>query len=82
MEANTAIVNNGRNGVCVTNYGGIIVSVMVPDKDGTMQDGFGFDSIDDYINIDNNFGATIGRYGNRIGHGKITLMVQNMIFPR
>lgn len=60
--------------VCVTNYGGIIVSVMVPDKDGTMKDVvLGFDSISDYINIDNNFGATIGRYGNRIANGKITV---------
>lgn len=60
--------------VCITNYGGVIVSVMVPDKDGTMQDVvLGFDSIDDYINVDNNFGATIGRYGNRIANGKITV---------
>lgn len=60
--------------VCVTNYGGRIVSVMVPDKNGYMQDVvLGFDSIKDYINIPNNFGATIGRYGNRIAHGKITV---------
>ena len=60
--------------VCVTNYGGRIVSVMVPDKNGYMQDVvLGFDSIQDYINIPNNFGATIGRYGNRIAHGKITV---------
>ncbi len=69
------VLNNASGmEVCITNYGGIIVSVMVPDKNGTMQDVvLGFDSIDDYINIDNNFGATIGRYGNRIGHGKITV---------
>ncbi len=60
--------------VCISNYGGRIVSVMVPDKDGTMQDVvLGFDYIDDYINIPNNFGATIGRYGNRIANGKITV---------
>lgn len=60
--------------VTVTNYGGRIVSVMVPDKDGKLQDVvLGFDNINDYINIDNNFGATIGRYGNRIAHGKITV---------
>lgn len=60
--------------VTVTNYGGRIVSVMVPDKAGKMQDVvLGFDNIQDYINIDNNFGATIGRYGNRIAHGKITV---------
>lgn len=58
----------------VTNYGGRIVSVMVPDRDGKLQDVvLGFDNIEDYINVDNNFGATIGRYGNRIAHGKITV---------
>ena len=66
--------NNANMEVCITNYGGSIVSVIVPDKDGAMQDVvLGFDSIDDYINIPNNFGATIGRYGNRIANGKITV---------
>ena len=38
--------------VCITNYGGRIVSVMVPDKDGIMRDVvLGFDSIQDYIKI-------------------------------
>ncbi len=65
--------DNGME-VTVTNYGGRIVSVMVPDKDGKMQDVvLGFDNVDDYVNINNNFGATIGRYGNRIAHGKITV---------
>ena len=60
--------------VCITNYGGRIVSVMVPDKEGKMQDVvLGFDSIADYVNIPNNFGATIGRYGNRIAFGKINV---------
>lgn len=60
--------------VTVTNYGGRIVSVVLPDKNGEMQDVvLGFDSIADYVNIDNNFGATIGRYGNRIGEGKIVV---------
>ena len=69
-----ALKNDAGMEVCITNYGGVIVSVMVPDKDGTMQDVvLGFDNIDDYINVDNNFGATIGRYGNRIANGKITV---------
>jgi aldose 1-epimerase len=60
--------------VTLTNYGGRIVSVMVPDKEGQMNDVvLGFDNIDDYVNVDNNFGATIGRYGNRIANGKITV---------
>ena len=69
------VLNNASGmEVCVTNYGGRIVSVMVPDKDGVMQDVvLGFDSVDDYINIPNNLGATIGRYGNRIAHGKLTV---------
>lgn len=60
--------------VCATNYGGRIVSIMVPDRNGNFQDVvLGHDSISDYINIDGNFGALIGRYGNRIAQGKFTL---------
>lgn len=60
--------------VTLTNYGGRIVSVMVPDREGNMKDVvLGFDKIDDYVNVNNNFGATIGRYGNRIANGKITV---------
>lgn len=54
-------VLKNKNGmeVCITNYGGRIVSVMVPDKDGKMRDVvLGFDSIQDYLNIPTNFGAT------------------------
>ncbi len=60
--------------VCVTNIGGRIVSVLVPDKNGNMQDVvLGFDNIENYKGIDTNFGAIIGRYGNRIAGGKFTL---------
>lgn len=60
--------------VCITNFGGRIVSVMVPDKMGKMQDVvLGFDSIFDYQNIPSDFGATIGRYANRINKGRIVL---------
>jgi len=59
---------------CVTNIGGRIVSIWVPDKNGKFQDVvLGFDSIQPYIPITTNFGAIIGRYGNRIANGKITL---------
>ena len=52
--------------VAITNFGGRIVSVMVPDKTGKMIDVvLGFDSIADYINVPSDFGATIGRYANR-----------------
>lgn len=60
--------------VCITNFGGRIVSVMVPDRDGVMRDVvLGFDSIADYVKYPSDFGATIGRYANRIGQGKFSL---------
>ena len=60
--------------VCITNFGGRIVSVMVPDRDGVMRDVvLGFDSIADYVKFPSDFGATIGRYANRIGQGKFSL---------
>lgn len=69
--------------VCITNFGGRIVSVMVPDKDGKMQDVvLGFDSIADYINIPSDFGASIGRYANRINQGKIVLDGDTIQLPQ
>lgn len=60
--------------VCITNFGGRIVSIMVPDKNGVMRDVvLGFDSIQDYIKYPSDFGATIGRYANRINQGRFTL---------
>ena len=66
--------NKNNMEVCVTNFGGRIVSVMVPDKDGQMRDVvLGFDSIQDYVSKPSDFGASIGRYANRINQGKFTL---------
>ena len=49
---------------CVTNWGGRLVSVMVPDKNGKMTDVvLGYDSIQAYLASSGNFGAMIGRYG-------------------
>lgn len=60
--------------VAITNFGGRIVSIMVPDKEGNMKDVVhGFDNVTDYKNIPNDFGATIGRYANRIGNAKFDL---------
>ena len=60
--------------VCITNFGGRLVSIMVPDKNGNMTDVLlGFDNVADYQNIANDFGASIGRYANRINQGKITV---------
>lgn len=75
--------NKNNMEVCITNFGGRIVSVMVPDKDGQMQDVvLGFDSIQDYISKPSDFGASIGRYANRINGGKFTLDGVEYQLPR
>ena len=69
--------------VCVTNFGGRIVSVMVPDKNGEMRDVvLGFDSIADYIHIPSDFGASIGRYANRINQGRLVLDGDTIQLPQ
>jgi aldose 1-epimerase len=59
----------------VTNYGGRLVGLWVPDSSGRFVDVVvGYGSIRDYLNSNESyFGATIGRYGNRIAKGKFTL---------
>ena len=68
-------LRNGRGvEVCITNFGARIVSLRVPDRDGNFRDVvLGFDNIQDYINVPSDFGATIGRYANRIGGGRFEL---------
>lgn len=59
---------------CITNYGGRIVSLLVPDSRGELRDVvLGFDSLDDYTAGPSSFGATIGRFANRISEGKFEL---------
>lgn len=58
----------------ITNYGGIIVGLTAPDKDGKFEDvTLGQDSLNAYVKNNPYFGALIGRYGNRIAKGKFTL---------
>jgi len=60
--------------VKITNFGGIVVSVKVPDRKGNIADVvLGYDSLDGYINDKSYFGALVGRYGNRIAHAQFTL---------
>jgi len=55
-------------------YGGIITSITVPDRNGTLADiVLGFDSIEGYLKDQPFFGAIVGRYGNRIAKGRFTL---------
>ena len=65
-----------KNGLVakITNYGGIVTELHVPDKNGQMGDiVLGFKNIDGYLAGHPYFGALIGRYGNRIAKGKFTL---------
>lgn len=66
-----------RNGVeaRITNYGGILVSVRAPDRNGVLGDVvLGFESLAGYLNNPGpHFGALVGRYANRIGHAGFSL---------
>jgi len=58
----------------ITNYGGIVVSLIVPDKNGKLGDVvLGYDNLNEYIGSTPYFGALIGRYGNRIAKGRFTI---------
>lgn len=60
--------------VQITNFGGIIKSIVVPDKNGVFGNVvLGFDSLEGYTGWHPYFGALVGRYANRIANGQFTL---------
>ena len=60
--------------ITITNYGGIITGIYTPDKNGkTTNISLGFDNLEQYLAGHPNFGALIGRYGNRISNAQFTL---------
>lgn len=60
--------------VQVTNYGGIITHLHVPDAQGEIDDVvLGYDALEGYLDASPYFGAIVGRYGNRIGGAEFTL---------
>ena len=75
------------NGMCVdvTNFGGRVVAIMVPDRNGEMQDVvLGFDNLKQYtdsVNSPSDFGAAIGRYANRLNKGEITIEGEKYSLP-
>lgn len=72
--------------VCVTNFGGRLVSIMVPDRTGKMQDVvLGYDNLAQYADRENSpsdFGAAIGRYANRLNQGRIVLDGDTVKLPQ
>ncbi len=72
VELHTLKNANGME-VCITNFGGRIVSIMVPNKDGQFVDvAAGFDKVENYFpwNYATDYGSSVGRYANRIDGGK------------
>jgi aldose 1-epimerase len=60
--------------VSIINYGGIVTSLLVPDRAGQFVDVvLGYDKLEDYLKDSPYFGCLVGRYGNRICKGKFTL---------
>jgi aldose 1-epimerase len=58
----------------ISNLGGVIAELHVPDRDGVLADVcHGYDNVAAYMGESNYFGALIGRYGNRIANGRFTL---------
>ena len=79
------LTNSNGTEVCITNFGGRIVSLMVHDKNGELKDvALGFDKVSDYFpeNHQTDFGASIGRYANRINQGRFTLDGQTIQLPQ
>ena len=77
---NLYTLKSGSAEVAITNYGGIVVSLKVPDRNKRLTDVvLGFDDLAGYVDNNNDpkggafFGAIIGRYANRIAHGTFTL---------
>lgn len=68
------LTNNKGMQAAITNFGGIVVQLRVPDRKGNLADVvLGYDDLDGYIHDKAYLGALIGRYGNRIAQGKFTL---------
>ena len=58
----------------ITNYGGIVMSLLVPDRRGAVADVvLGYDNVADYVKASPYFGCLVGRYGNRIAKARFTL---------
>jgi aldose 1-epimerase len=69
--------------VAISNYGATVVSIKVPDRAGKVEDvTLGFATAREYEEGKAYFGATVGRYGNRIGHGKFVLDGKTYTLPK
>ena len=68
------LTNANQVEIKITNYGGIVTSIKLPDKNGKFDDVvLGYNHLQEYINNNPYFGCIVGRYGNRIGEAKFAL---------
>lgn len=68
------LTNNKGVEVSITNYGGTVTSIRVPDRNGVVGDVVpGYDTLEEYMQNPHYFGALIGRYANRIARGRFSL---------
>lgn len=73
VDAYTLVNKHGMKARIMT-YGGIVLSLEVPDRDGQLEDvTLGFDSLDGYVAEHPYFGTIVGRYANRIKGGRFVL---------
>ncbi len=69
--------------VAITNFGATVVALRVPDRAGKVADVvLGFDTLEGYENGKAYFGATVGRYGNRIGGGRFSIEGKTYTLPK
>src|SRR6266576_4283863 len=69
-----SLTNDQGMEVRITSYGGIITAINVPDRNGKPGDVvLGHETLEGYLNRSRYFGALIGRYANRIAHGRFCL---------
>jgi aldose 1-epimerase len=69
-----ALTNASGASVTVLDYGGVIVSISVPDRSGKLADVvLGYDTLDGYLGDNSHYGAIVGRYANRIGGARFAL---------
>jgi aldose 1-epimerase len=77
------LTNSKGMAVAISNYGATVVSIKVPDRAGKVEDvTLGFATAREYEEGKAYFGATVGRYGNRIGHGKFVLDGKTYTLPK
>lgn len=86
-DSTALYVLKNANGMeaCITNFGGRLVSLSVPDKKGKLTDVvLGFDSVQSYFPENNltDFGASIGRYANRIDKGRMVIEGDTCVLPQ